>query len=252
MYDRFYCSRPISDRSGDVADAVGACITLDGSEAHHLAHVMRAKPGARVVLFDGSGAEFTAEVLRVGRSHVELTIVDGRNVDRELDFDLTLAVALPKGERQSWLVEKGVELGVTRIVPLIAARSVAQPIDKALDRLRRTVVEASKQCGRNRRMEIEAPRRWAEFAAESSPSACRMVAHPGGGAPPASRGIRELRDLIAAADRVMAAIGPEGGFTDEEIAAAVAAGWTPVDLGPRILRVETAALFAAATVLASR
>ena len=96
-------------------------------EAHHLLHVMRAKAGTRVTLFDGSGWEFEAVVERAGRSEVELAIAGRQEIDREAQIAVTLGVALPKGERQKWLVEKVVELGVARLVPLETARGVAQP-----------------------------------------------------------------------------------------------------------------------------
>ena len=122
-------------------------------------HVMRAAPGRRVTLFDGSGQEWTAEVRRLGRAEVELQVLAGRLVDRELPVEVTLASALPKGERQKWLVEKLVELGIARLVPLqMAGRS--EPGPPALERLRRGVIEASKQCGRNRLMEVTAPKAW--------------------------------------------------------------------------------------------
>ena len=108
MSDRYFVDEPISPGS----------VVLAGPEAHHLIHVMRAAPGLRVVLFDGSGAEFTAVVQKVGRNEVQLSVLSREEVNRELPLDLTLAVALPKGDRQKWLVEKAVELGVTRIVPL--------------------------------------------------------------------------------------------------------------------------------------
>jgi 16S rRNA (uracil1498-N3)-methyltransferase len=227
MADRYFAETPIS---GDRA-------LLAGPEAHHLVHVMRAGLGDRVVLFDGSGAEFTAEVQRVGRAEVELAVIAREEVDRELPRELTLAVALPKGDRRRWLVEKAVELGVGRIVPVRTDRSVAQPVPPALARLRRTVIEASKQCGRNRLMEIAGPRDWADYVGETHGAPCRLLAHPGGrkrGGPPLSQ--------AAGSGPVLLAVGPEGGFTDGEVATAVTAGWQAVDLGPRTLRVETAAI----------
>src|SRR4030095_7741023 len=130
MADRYFVEPPIT---GDHAQLVGP-------EAHHLAHVMRAQSGHRVTLFDGSGSEFAARVKKVGRSAVELTIESRKQVDRELSVRVTIAVALPKGERQRWLVEKLTELGVFRLVPLITDRAVAQPGESALARLRRGVI----------------------------------------------------------------------------------------------------------------
>ncbi len=233
MTERYFTENPLS--SGQAV--------LAGPEAHHLIHVMRAAPGTRVVLFDGHGAEFPAVVQKVGRSEVELTITSREEANRELPIDLTLGVALPKGDRQKWLVEKAVELGVTRIAPIRTDRGVAQPVEQALHRLRRAVVEASKQCGRNRLLQIEEPRNWSDFVDASANVSCRLLAHP--------QGDCRVSDLPVGdelGDCVFLAVGPEGGFTYEEVALATAAGWRTVDLGPRILRIETAALALAAMV----
>jgi 16S rRNA (uracil1498-N3)-methyltransferase len=243
--DRYFSQRPISEDR----------VVLSGPEAHHLVHVMRAKPGSRVVLFDGSGVEFLAQVDRIERSRVRLAVLSHQKVDRELPLELTLGVALPKGDRQRWLVEKAVELGVARMVPLVTARSVARyprvwrPIQadqrqgSMAGRLRRTAIEASKQCGRNRLMEITPPRAWPDYVAEAAEAPCRLLAQPGGHAP--------TPGPLSAADPagpVFLAVGPEGGFTDDEVSLATAAGWQTIDLGPRILRVETAALVLVAMV----
>ena len=234
MSTRFFHPAPISAEH----------VTLDGAEAHHMLHVGRATVGQEVTLFDGSGAEFVAVIEKSGRSTVELRIVERREVDRELPFSLIVGVALPKGDRQKWLVEKLTELGVTALVPLVTERGVAQPTGGALDRLRRSVIEASKQCGRNRLMQIAEPRHCSEWVAGGeSPDIRRLLAHPSG----------EPLANFAGSGRQSSqlAIGPEGGFTDDEIAAAVDSGWQTVALGPRILRVETAAV-ALAAVLALR
>jgi len=232
MSERFFVSSPIS----------GSRAMLIGAEAHHLSHVLRAKPGQMVIALDGSGDEFSARIQSIGRSAVELEILERHSVNRESSVRLTLAVALPKGERQRWLVEKAVELGVAQIIPLASERGVAQPTESAIERLRRAVIEASKQCGRNRLMEIAESREWKELAATDA-EATRLMAHPGG------IPLREAMAPIASSDqRIVAAIGPEGGFTNEEVNQGIAAGWTSVDLGPRILRVETAAIAIAACI----
>jgi len=264
MSDRYFVDQPIS---------LGR-VVLAGSEAHHLIHVMRAKPGLRVVLFDGNGAEFAAVVEQVGRDEVELSALSRDPIDRELPLELTLGVALPKGDRQKWLVEKAVELGVTQIVPLRTQRGVTQPVERSLRRLRRTVVEASKQCGRNRLLQIEQSQSWPDFVEDATDVPCRLLAQPqgfhqGSHLPipaPEEKGVRYIlperpdQPSVGAQcfaqnvpdpffPRIRLAIGPEGGFTGEEVALAVAAGWHTVDLGPRILRVETAALLLATIVV---
>ena len=237
MSERFFVASPI----------VGDRAVLSGAEAHHLTHVMRAPQGAQVTLFDGTGAEFAAEVRQIGRNQVELTVLTRTEVDRELAVPITLAVALPKGDRQRWLVEKSVELGVARLIPLNTARSVAEPGAGALTRLQRSVVEASKQCGRNRLMEIAKPQSWQALIAECTGVLRRLVAHPGG----KTAASRELISAgTAITDPVILAVGPEGGLTDAEIAQALAAGWVQVDLGARILRVETAAVLMVALAAA--
>jgi 16S rRNA (uracil1498-N3)-methyltransferase len=251
MTNRYFCEKPI----------VAERALLSGAEAHHLIHVMRVKPADRVVLFDGSGAEFPAIVERIDRAEVWVIILSREEADRELPARLTLGVALPKGDRQKWLVEKAVELGVARLVPLITIRSVAQPGGQVLNRLRRTVIEASKQCGRNRLMEIAKPQRWDEFLADSIHEPRRLLAHIKHSteqfahpstidlSDPLRRACQHNDKNESEADSgILLAVGPEGGLTEDEAAQAVAAGWQIVCLGPRVLRVETAALMLVALV----
>jgi 16S rRNA (uracil1498-N3)-methyltransferase len=228
MSERFFCEQPIS----------GPRVTLAGDEARHLATVMRAAPGDEVTLFDDSGAEFAARVVRVGKRDAELEIASRHEISRELPLELTLAVALPKGERQKWLVEKLTELGVTRLVPLVTERGVAEPTAGAIERLRRGVIEASKQCGRNRLMEIGQPAKAADYFAAGTKFAGRIVCDPSG--------VPLKPDPKATV--MAAAIGPEGGFAPDELTTARQAGWQIVSLGPRILRVETAAIALAVAV----
>ena len=249
MSERYFSSQPITSDH----------ITLDGPEAHHLLHVMCAAAGDPVTLFDGSGAEFQAHVETLRRTEVGLKIVERREISRELSFPLAVGVALPRGDRQKWLVEKLTELGVTTLVPLITERGVAQPNTNAVERLGRAVIEAAKQCGRNRLMEIAKPQAWDEWilsdfgfrisdfgfriiGAIRNPQFAidyrRFVAHPGGSS------LREIGPSQPGPTQL--AIGPEGGFTDAEVEAAATAGWEKISLGPRILRVETAAVALAA------
>jgi len=245
MSDRYFSSQPI---------ATGR-VTLDGPEAHHLLHVMRARAGDAVTLFDGSGAEFAAVIESLHRTEVELRIVERRTIDRELPFPLTVGVALPKGDRQKWLVEKLTELGAATLVPLVTERGVAQPAAAAIERLQRVVIEGAKQCGRNRLMQITQPQVWKEWigrhcqpseqSAIRNPQSAisnqrRLIAHAAG------TPLREIDPREPVPTHL--AIGPEGGLTDEEVSAAAAAGWQSVNLGPRVLRVETAAVALAAII----
>lgn len=235
MADRYFVDEPIT----------GATARLVGAEAHHLAHVMRARAGDVVVLFDGSGAEFTARIEKVGRAEIDLAVLSRDEVDRELPLAITLAVALPKGDRQRWLVEKATELGVAEIFPLETEHSGPQSVGASLDRLRRGVIEAAKQCGRTRLMKVGSPMMFSDLVTTSSTHGPRWLAHPGSVA---------LNTVLAETfsgpqpKRITLAVGPEGGFAESEVERAKAAGWQVVGLGQRILRVETAALTLAAAI----
>jgi 16S rRNA (uracil1498-N3)-methyltransferase len=199
---------------------------------------MRAEVGEQVILFDGTGCEYLARVVKTTRHEVHVEVVSRVEKDRELNRELVLGVALPKGDRQSWLVEKAVELGVRRLVPLMAVRCVVKPSPKALKRLRRAVIETSKQCGRNQLMEITEPQRLGDYLDRAPAEATRWLAHP------------ESRVPVdfSPSGSVYIAVGPEGGFDDDEIRSGAEAGWTLACLGPRILRVETAAIALASLV----
>lgn len=217
-----------------------AAATLVGDEARHLVRVLRAKPGDEVVVFAGTGCEWPARVAGITRDTVDLELGPAR-ADPPVAAPLTLAVALPKGDRQKWLVEKLTELGIARLVPLATARGVAEATDAARDRLRRAVIEACKQCGRNTLLEITAPVTPRQLVAGVAPPTRLVLAAPAG--PPL---------ITATADPVVGLVGPEGGFTPEELAVFAAAGAVPARLAPHVLRVETAAVALAAALQAAR
>lgn len=229
MAERFFIKPPL-----------GRQAVLEGAEAHHLAHVMRARVGDEVILFDGQGCEFAARITAIRRGAVELAVAEGRALDREPALRLSVAAPLPKGDRQRWLIEKLVEIGVVRYVPLVTQRSVVEPSVKSVERLRRTVIEASKQSGRTRLMELAEPCRWHDFAQSAAAEEPRIVAHPGGASMREFFGSGFVAGHVVG--RITVAVGPEGGFSDAEIELAIRSGWRSVDLGPRILRIETAAV----------
>jgi len=119
-----------------------ATVTLDGDQAHHAAQVMRFEVGDSIILFDGQGVEASCKIDAISRKRVELTIVERSSADRALSTELTLAVALPKKDRQKFLIEKLVELGVTRLIPVPAERSVAAASQKVIDRIEKQIIEA--------------------------------------------------------------------------------------------------------------
>ena len=231
---RVYCPDP----------PVSGRYRLRAEEARHLARVCRHAAGDHVELFDGKGFATLARVLETDRNHVDLVAEGEPMTDFSPSCSLTLATAMPKGERLDWLVEKASELGVARLIPLITERSVVDPRQSKLDRLRRTIIEASKQSRRNRLMELQDPMCWAELvSSEPVPGGQRLIAArdglPPGRWPELARG-----------GEIVLAVGPEGGFTPAEEELTRAEGWHPIRLATHVLRVETAGLAGAAILLA--
>ncbi len=226
MAERFYVN---------LALALGP-VDLRGPEAHHLAQVRRLRPGELVSLFNGDGREYQAEIREISKRAVQLEVLSQESPARELPHELTIACPLPKGDRGQFLIEKLTELGVTRYIPLRTQRSVVHPGETRLEKLQRYVIEASKQCGRNVLMRIEPTADWATFGQQIAAPVRKFQAHPGG---------EPLPPNPVPADTLLA-IGPEGGFTPEEVQFGRHHAWQALALGPRLLRIETAALALAA------
>ncbi|MFN0056448.1 MAG: RsmE family RNA methyltransferase [Planctomycetales bacterium] len=227
MTRRFYCPQSFE----------APTLTLGGPEAHHIQRVLRLGIGDAVTLFDGRGEEAEARIDAVSPEEIQVTLLSRRRVNLTRPL-LTLATAVPKGERFDWLVEKGTELGVDRLIPLITSRSVVHPGNGKLERLRRTIVEACKQCGRSELMELCEPMEWAELLEQEFPEKQVWVADPAG---------EPVSNVYGpGSGPTLAIVGPEGGLTGAELNGAEQAGARRVSLGSRILRVETAGLVLAA------
>ena len=222
----------------------GPEVMLTGPEHRHLARVLRARPGETLTLFDGAGGEVEAQVVRVDRTETELRLGTRRAVAGPT-VAITLFSAVPRGPRMDFLVQKTAELGVARIVPVLTERSVARPDSEAGRRARwqKIAQEAARQCGRADVPAVDAPVPLAEALALPGLPPRRLALFE------RERG-RSLGAALAASAPAPTAllVGPEGGFTAPELAAAGAAGFEPVGLGERILRVETAAIVAVALV----
>jgi 16S rRNA (uracil1498-N3)-methyltransferase len=217
-------------------------VRLEGPEAHHLAVVCRVRPGDQVYLFNGDGRQYLATVGAVQKKGVDLNVINSEAPARELGFPLEVAAPLPKMDRASFLIEKLTELGATSFVPLRSDRSVVHPRETRLEKLHRTVVEASKQCGRNVLMRVEPLVNWEDYVKRDELPRNKLLAHPG------SESVAGAIQQVNVGGGYAVAVGPEGGFTDAEVIVAQAAGWRLVSLGSRILRVETSALMLAALV----
>lgn len=227
---------------------VGGECTLDAPQSHHLLSVLRVKPGAALVLFDGAGAEYSATVLRSGKRAVTVSVTGRRAVSRESPLPVTLAQAVSGGERMDYTVQKAVELGVAAIQPLAANRSVvrlsAERADRRTSHWQAVAIAACEQCGRNHVPSVGPVLplgRWLAQLSAAGDGARRLLLTPRANA-------RRLRDLEPPQGPVLLLAGPEGGFTQEEETAAARAGFEPLGLGPRVLRTETAAVAALAAI----
>jgi 16S rRNA (uracil1498-N3)-methyltransferase len=207
-----------------------------------LTRVCRLGVGDHVEVFDGRGFLAQTEVVAVTGDSVELALAGEPLRERRLPCSLTLATAVPKGDRFDWLVEKATELGVERLSPLVTDRSVVDPRGAKLARLRRLIIEASKQCRRDRLMALDDPVPWTKCVA-SCPESIRLLADPDGDPPGRWPPLERGRALVLA-------VGPEGGFTTGERALAGQAGWRPINLNVHTLRIETACLAGCSALLA--
>lgn len=214
-------------------------VIIDGLEAHHLLHVLRATPGEEIEVFNGAGLVNRVRILATRKRDVEVEVLESHREGKPTR-EIIIATAVPKGDRFDWLIEKCTELGVTRLIPLVTTRSVVDPRDSKLEKLRQTVIAACKQSRRNFLLEISPVMAWDDFLQTEIPLRPSFIAHPGTDRVP--------RDLIGGNPSILFAIGPEGGFTETEVAQAIARGARAITLGPYILRVETAALALAACV----
>ena len=241
---RFFCPLPLI--SGQVID-------LPPTAARHV-QVLRMQPGHSLILFNGEGGEFSAEVQHMGRNDVRVVVGEHRDAECEAAVQVHLAVGMPANERMDWLVEKATELGVYRITPLMTERSVirltGERSEKKQAHWQAVAASASEQCGRNRVPLIDVPERLDAWLARQTAQVDMVYGvlslHS------STQPLANLRAGTAVAAKTWTLLnGPEGGLTDAEDAAVRAKGFTALNLGERVLRAETAALGALALLTLS-
>jgi len=231
MPPRFHVAEPLQ---------AGLELSLPAGAARHV-QVLRLQPGDELTLFNGEGGEWQARVTAMGRSEVRVQPQAHVAVERELALRVTLAVGMPANERMDWLVEKATELGVAAIQPLMTERSVlrlqGERADKKVAHWQGVAAAASEQCGRTR-VPVVAPVRSLGDWLRGLPAAA---------GPRYVLSLRTPQALAASgAPEACFLSGPEGGLSEAEEAAALAAGFVPASLGPRVLRADTAPLAALA------
>ena len=227
----------------------GNQVRLEPDQAHQVCHVLRLKAGAGVVVLDGAGYEYDVTLTTVSKREVLGQITDKRPALGESKVQITLFQSLLSREKFEWVLQKGTEVGVCRFVPVATARSIvrAKQIDeKKLTRWRKIVTEAAEQSHRGRIPEIVPPVDWSQAVGHLDRVDQALLAVPG----PESGSLREALNRPDEAPKSVAIlIGPEGGFTAEEVDAASRQGATRISLGRRILRTETAGTTLAVLVL---
>ena len=233
MISRFHLPQPWA--------ALNTPFTLPDDIFRHAITVLRLRVGDAFIAFDGAGQAAQALIVQVEKksAQAQLTAIEQRSVESNLN--ITLAQCLSSADKMDWTIEKAVELGVTRIVPLFSARSQiklsAERAEKKLEHWQRIVVAACAQSGRNTLPEFSAPMPLNSFLnAEQPNDNYKLMLHP--------RHAQALKSLSAPAPKqpIVLLIGPEAGFDDNELKHAQNAHFTPTLLGPRILRTETAGL----------
>jgi 16S rRNA (uracil1498-N3)-methyltransferase len=225
-------------------DANAKTATLAGDEARHVRDVLRLARGDEVFVFDGEGQEFRCSIQEVGRSSSTLNVIEEvEAASLESPLKLTLAVALLKGEKFDLVVQKATELGVTRIIPVQTTRADIRLRDaadagKRIARWQRIALEAAKQCGRALVPRVMNPTEFSMLVSDPElVEAQRIMFSERDGEP-----LSAFEDGKTPTNPIIALVGSEGGWTDEETGAARENGWRLVTLGGRILRAETAAI----------
>lgn len=223
----------------------GSEIALDDKAARHVTRVLRLKAGAAVTLFDGRGGEYRAELTRSDKSETRVRVETLIEASRESPLSVTLLQGISRGERMDYTLQKAVELGVRRIIPVSTARTVVRlegnRAEKRLRHWMEVIRSASEQSGRTRVPELGAVQSLREGLA-SARGASGLLLEPRAGA--------SLNALARPDSAPCLLVGPEGGLNDEEIAMARGAGFQPIRLGPRVLRTETAGVAALAIMQA--
>ncbi len=232
---RFFVKEENIDKESDTA-------LIIGDDARHIARSLRMAQGDRITVSDGTGTDYECTLTYIRDEECRLKIENSSRSVAESPADITLYMAYPKSDKLELVVQKAVELGALRIVPFVSERCIKRPKaekeEKQTERLLRIAEEAAKQCGRARLPIVEPPISYAELLRRIPGECLTLFCYEGGNTESLSRVLAEVSSL-----KIAVVVGSEGGFTEGEAEAAQRAGARLVNLGPRILRCETAPIY---------
>jgi len=222
----------------------GDIITVTGQPAHHVTQVLRLRPGALIRLFNGDGPEWDAVLLECKRAEIRLNVGGTVEPVAEPSLYITLAQGIARNDRMDFILQKSVELGVSRIQPLwmqrCQSRIRSDRLEKRLRHWQGVIISACEQCGRSTLPELHSPEDYATWISRQGPSPMGLLLQPDS--------TQILHDLRPPERDIIVLVGPEGGLNQEEQRLAAASGFKGIRLGQRILRTETAALSALASI----
>lgn len=225
---RIYCDSPL---------ATGAIVALQEKASHHLCKVLRQKPGDTLIVFCGDGREFKAEISAVDKKLVTIAVGESSAPGTESPLLTHLGIGISKGDKMDWVLQKSTELGVSAITPLLSQRTEfklkGERLDKKMNHWQQVIISACEQCGRNTLPALNPPETTDSWVSRVE-AGRKYVLHPQdsqAGQPPPKTG---------AVDSVALLVGPEGGLSENEVAVAIQHRFSPLLLGPRVMRTETA------------
>lgn len=224
-------------------------LMLEPDSAHYLTQVLRLKVGAPLILFNGMGGEYSGKIQAIVGRQVTVATLDHEAIERESPLAITLVQGISKGDRMDYTFQKAVELGVSRLIPVFCERSVVHLSGERAERRtahwRGVVRSACEQCARNRLPAVDDPQPLPRYFQTLTGEPIRLVLDPVRGIP-----LRALAQQVDQPSQLVMLVGSEGGLSETEVNAALAAGFTPITLGPRVLRTETAGVAALAAAQA--
>jgi len=229
--NRFYHSKSIN---------INETIIMDDFAAHHALKVMRLKTNDQLILFNGDGSDFTGQVIRISKRQVEVSIKSKKNIKNESNLKVILLQALTSSEKMDLIIQKTTELGISEIQPIICERSIVkiknEKIEKKLSHWRQVSIAACEQCGRAKIPTIHKPENIIKYLEKTeSKKDTKIILSP--------EATKSLNNFIPNMKQdIKVLIGPEGDFTKQELDFSIQKGFSPIKIGPRILRTETASM----------